>query len=674
MKKASVQFIVSEKLNTHFDELINCEASSRISDTDFTDPNKVMIRPRPGQETLSNIPESPGWRGIKDMTWFVGDSWIKSWYIWRWGKVFRTENIYTWQYLWTFNTEEDAAILATWLNGDYYIAGNLVYKFDDVGSRIVQPYIYSWTYNNQADLFVDFPTPEDWYFVFLKDSESVYYSDGWWIPFSEYYVFEDLWITLTAGYPAFFNTVSLPTSYQVAWTSTLAATTTEKVNVWSLASPASYVGSYLLITSWVYKGKFWYIFDYATNEFTIVTLWNATPIATWTTFSIFATKWKYLQITNWVDNDLYYSWDGAYWASLFDGYIKTHIGKFASFKDWWPGRITTYGNFCFTSISDTVFISEVAQPLWFNINDTIELQKSSAIDAFFQWKTRMVAYGQNFTTFINPFASSAAERTYDFKNYGIVPGGCAEVLDDFWILTYSWQIIPLSETINGTIIEKKNIGQIIYKYLKTMKQNVTSCFDWRRFYIYGEDKNESGYTCVYDTLYSFWWVYTWIRPAKFLVDNGVVYYAEYGSWNLCKLLKWKVTDDEIRMEQSLSSKDIDGWQVFIMKWIENFALYLENRDQEFTLNMANRTHGDSFNKDYPFNVVQKTANTTTVLWYNGVDSVDTVPQFKNYPMSNDLANIWKWKITNTGNNGFYLNQMQLNMTFPDSMDITNVDL
>ena len=60
MKKASVQFIVSEKLNTHFDELINCEASSRISDTDFTDPNKVMIRPRPGQETLSNIPESPG--------------------------------------------------------------------------------------------------------------------------------------------------------------------------------------------------------------------------------------------------------------------------------------------------------------------------------------------------------------------------------------------------------------------------------------------------------------------------------------------------------------------------------------------------------------------------------------------------------------------------------------
>lgn len=33
----------------------------------------------------------------------------------------------------------------------------------------------------------------------------------------------------------------------------------------------------------------------------------------------------------------------------------------------------------------------------------------------------MIAYGNNFTTFINANVSAAADRTIDFKNYGIVP-------------------------------------------------------------------------------------------------------------------------------------------------------------------------------------------------------------------------------------------------------------
>ncbi len=72
-------------------------------------------------------------------------------------------------------------------------------------------------------------------------------------------------------------------------------------------------------------------------------------------------------------------------------------------------------------MGDSVYISDVAQPLWFNINESIDLQKSSSVDDFFVWKNKMIAYGNNFTTFINANVSAAADRTIDFKNYGIVP-------------------------------------------------------------------------------------------------------------------------------------------------------------------------------------------------------------------------------------------------------------
>lgn len=67
----------------------------------------------------------------------------------------------------------------------------------------------------------------------------------------------------------------------------------------------------------------------------------------------------------------------------------------------------------------------------------------------------------------------------------------AEVLEDFWFMTPSGNIVPQSETIYGTIIAKADIATPVRRYLLTMKNRVTAGFDGRRYYIYGEDKNES---------------------------------------------------------------------------------------------------------------------------------------------------------------------------------------
>lgn len=286
----------------------------------------------------------------------------------------------------------------------------------------------------------------------------------------------------------------------------------------------------------------------------------------------------------------------------------------------------------------------------------------------------MIAYGSTFTTFINPSVSSGADRTYDFKNYGIVPGSCAEVLDDFWLLTYSGQLIPLSVTINGSIYEKDNIGLPVYRYLKTMRNRVTSCFDGRKYYIYGEERNEEGYMCVYDTFYKVWSVWTGIRPVKMVVDAGYVYFIEYGTGDLKRFTIGKVTDSEVALDQYISSKDIDGGRSMILKTAEQIITYMENRNQDYSVQIQKRTAHDNVVRDYPQKIVEKrNDDLSPVLGYDFVDDPNMVPHFKPVPLGNDQANIWRWKISNTGTNGFYLNQLEMYMGTSETPTTANIE-
>lgn len=670
MKSFVAQFIATDKLNTRCDEVFNIECNQRISDQWFTDWSKIMAGPRSWTEKIWVVGSSGT---VKDTFFFVDDDNNKYLFASRGWEVYKASYRTIGKYLGYYQNTEDAAVVGNSLDYDYYIVHETLYIFQ-WGIPVAQTYTWLWEFDNEADLYEESSTPENDLFVFLRDSNSVYYSSGWfWLPVAEYYSFSAITLGNNADYPAYFNTVTLPTDFQVDDTARdSSAVEMVKVSSSLEATAATYVGSYLLITSGVYKGKYWYIFDYntTTKEFAIVSIWNATPIQNGTTYKIYQKKGKYIQITNWKDNDKYY--DGTSFLTDVEGFVKTHIEKFIWFPNWGPGIIRTFGNQCYTSIGDSVFISDVAQPLWFNINDSIDLQKSVSVDDFFVWKNKMIAFGNNFTTFINPSVSSGAERTFDFKNYGIVPGSCAEVLDDFWFLTYSGQLIPLSETVYWTIYEKQNIGFPVYKYLQTMRRNVTACFDWRRYYIYGEEKNEEGYTCVYDTFYKFWSVYTGIRPRKFIIDSGYVYYLDF-SGQMRRFTTGKVTDSEEPLDQYISSKDIDGNATFIVKKSDYIALYLENRNQEYAIDITTRTNEKNIVLTLPGKKNEvRDDDQHPVLWYDFVNDVNQANHY-DYRVLTDQGNVFRWKIRNTGTNGFYLDQVEMKFSISEPMIINNVE-
>lgn len=670
MKSFVAQFIASEKLNSRCDEVFNVECNSRISDQGMTDGSKVMVGPRTWTEKIGTA--GSGW-AVKDITFFVDDDNNKHIFISRWGEVYKASYKNIGKYLGYYQNADDASVVGNSIDYDYYIVHQTLYIFL-LGVAVEQSYTWLGEYDNEADLFEDSPIPEDDLFVFLRDSNSVYYSADWfWRPIAEYYTLSAITLWNNADYPAYFNTVTLPTDWQVDDTAR-DASAVEMVKVSSSleASAATYVGSYLLLTSGVYKGKYGYIFDYntTTKEFAIVSIWNATLIQNGTTYKIYQKKGKYLQITNGKDNDKYYDWS-AFLTDV-EWYVKTHIEKFIGFPTGGPGIIKTFGNQCYTSIGDSVFISDVTQPLWYNINDSIDLQKSVSVDDFFVWKNKMIAYGNNFTTFINPSVASGSERTFDFKNYGIIPGSCAEVLDDFWFLTYSGQLIPLSETVYWTIYEKQNIGFVVYRYLLTMKRNVTSCFDGRRYYIYWEEANSEWYTCVYDTFYKFWSVYTGIRPRKFIVDSGHVYYIDF-SGEVRRFTTGKVTDSEVALDQYISSKDIDGNATFIIKKSDYIALYLENRNQEYAIDITTRTNENNIVLTLPWKKNEvRSDDQHEVLGYDFVEDVNQANHY-DYRVLSDSWNVFRWKIRNTGTNGFYLDQVEMKFSISEPAIINNLE-
>lgn len=218
----------------------------------------------------------------------------------------------------------------------------------------------------------------------------------------------------------------------------------------------------------------------------------------------------------------------------------------------------SYGNQVYTAIKDTVYISDVAQPLWYNINDTLPLQNGGTIENMFVWKNRYIVGGRNFNTIIQASVSAGADRTTELdQNFGVVSGSMTQVLKDFWLLTTGGEIITYSENAFGSLVDNNDIGIPVRRYLQQMQFRCCAGFDGRRFFIYGENQNRVGYTCVYDTFGKFWSVYTGFRPASFILEDGKMYFVEQGTGDLYQFVEGKVNDGHAIMDQYVSGKDTD---------------------------------------------------------------------------------------------------------------------
>jgi hypothetical protein len=666
-----INYIIQEKLNQKFDEIFNCEVDNRTSDLGFTDIQKLMIRPRPGTERISKMLSGTSGQ-VGQLFAFTDDDNVRSWYVAKGWEIYRFAFKEPWQFLGKFVNPSEVALLTVGPDNSYYIYTNALWIFSG-GIASKSSKLWTKEFDNEADLTIEYPNPEDNLFTLLRDTNTVYYSaGGFWFPLEESYtlVAQGLWNN--TDYPAIFNTVTLPKTIQITDTSGADGSTFNTVHVSAglEATAASYVGSYLLLTSGVNKGRYSYIFNYDTSkkEFVCPTLGNALPIIAGTTYTIFATKGRYIQITNKKDGDKYHN--GTSLVADYSGYVKSHLEKFIKFpKSGGPGQIKTYWNQCYTTIGDSVLISDVAQPLFYNINDSIDLQKNWHVTSIYVWKKRVVCAGLSFSTFVNASVASGGERTIDFNsNYSIVPGSMAEVLEDFWFMTPSGNIVPQSETIYGTIIAKADIATPVRRYLLTMKNRVCSWFDGRRYYIYWETLNEAWYTCVYDTLYKFWSVYTGIRPASFFAEAGNMYYIETSTWDVCVFRNGKVTDRATPLDQMITTKDIDLGTPFIPKSFNGAMCHFENKNQTVESKISRRSDNTAVYETENYTITQKipTTNQSWTLWFNNVELKELVPQFKEFkPSSGAASKIWKWQLRSTGTNGFYLDQVAMDFNVKD---------
>lgn len=212
---------------------------------------------------------------------------------------------------------ERASLLSSGPENSYFIVAQTLSQFQS-GSIIKLEYEWTDEFDNEADLYDTYAVPEDDLFCYVRDTNSVYYSAGGiWNWLNENYTLSAISLGFSNDYPVYANVVSLPKTLQ-ATDVALNASGIEKVKPsLLLGSPANYVGSFLMITSGIYKGKFGYILNYDTStaEFLITSLGNATPVVSGTTYTIFAKKGTYIQFTNGYDNDKYY--DGsAFFATI----------------------------------------------------------------------------------------------------------------------------------------------------------------------------------------------------------------------------------------------------------------------------------------------------------------------------------------------------------------------
>lgn len=177
-----------------------------------------------------------------------------------------------------------------------------------------------------------------------------------------------------------------------------------------------------------------------------------------------------------------------------------------------------------------------------------------------------------------------------------------------------------------------------------------------------------GYTCVYDTFGKFWAVYAGFTPARFVLEAGTMYYVEQGTGTLFSLVEGKVNDGHAIMNQYASGKETDLGDIYREKMLNLIRGYFENENQSFDYSVIARVDDACYVTDDSKTITRRElTGDESVIGYNYVETAEIVPHLVTFKSDNDKANSYKWEIRNTGNNGFYLNQLQtvFKVTDPD---------
>jgi len=480
-----------------------------------------------------------------------------------------------------------------------------------------------------------------------------------------------------------FNTVKLPVMLNgttpTTYTTWSVSTGAERVKI-AAADPAfgsvwTNVWKYLIVLSdTAYKWAFWYIIENDWTEYVLNWAWIITTIQSGATYKIYDTLWEYLQVMDWVSNDRYFQWITEHTPYAWLVKDSLRLVK-ALTSSQYPVKQVWFNLSYFSFVKTTLFYSAWAinNPFLHYINGALTFPFSWDIVDIFTFKNRLIIWGTNFLVALN------RDLTYDILSHSfwIKIWSMIDVWDDLYFLATSWQVKSLSEVVswNTTVLVINDIGKPVSNYTKNFLSNIAAWFDGRKMYMYGQvDGSTIGTMIVFDVLYKFWSVYTWLRPASILNEDGTTYLTSNNSDKVYKFDPTVTTDMWTNIEQAVVTKEIDLWDVFSIKRFVNTYFWFDNYAQELYFNVYAAVPNKNsliYNKEIWIVETDVAADWApplwewelweNILWWNWFTSAISYPYILKEVFPVDKANIWKCELVWKDGSPFYLNEMDITL-------------
>jgi len=518
----------------------------------------------------------------------------------------------------------------------------------------------------------------------------VYWNKAW--------VWTDIWVDFWWN-DFYYNTVKLPMNLNLSipteYTNAAAATNSERVKkaAWD-AWWASNIGKYIFITdntgdNQSYRWCFSDISDYntTTGEYILWTSWiigkpdPTTPttiigIASWTKYQIYDQLWEYLQVMNWVSYDRYFmsSWTTITENTAFQWFATKSLRViYAITSSQFISKQIPFNNAMWTFNKGTLYESAWAlwNPFFHNFTGALTSSNNWYIIDIFQFWNRLIIWGNNFAKYID---TSKALNTIS-TSWGIKKNGFINFDTDAYVFSSNKGLYSLVETIKGTLVPN-NIWKQMQNYMNQFNTEICMWFDGQRFFLYWQvDGSTEWKIVVLDVLYKFWSVWTWLRPSSIVSENWVTYLTQ-NNWEKVVYIDSTVeTDTSIAIEQKITTREVDLWDVFSAKILPSLLFWFDNYTQDINVKVfasLNRKQATISNKtfnileNYQLNpappIWESEIGSWILLWEPFIQNI-SYPLMEKIDISTDQANIWKVEIKWVDWSPFYLCQFDVQIWF-----------
>jgi len=488
-----------------------------------------------------------------------------------------------------------------------------------------------------------------------------------------------------------FNTVKLPmmTDGTLPTEHTTNATSpwAEQIDIAPTDSDPSPIWKYLIITddpNWnqSFRWTFASILSTDWSTYTLNWAWVSSAVQSWAKYQIYDTLWEYLQVMNWIEYEkfIFAKSDTTFVVNPKYTWMATNnlrnIKAFSSTE--FLSQELAYDASYWVFNKWTLYYSSwiIWNPFFFTFNAALTIPWNNwwDIEKLFVFKERLIIWGNNFMAYIN-WITNLVEVKLISNSFWIQWDSLVDVWVDWYFVSSNKKIYSLSETITWTL-KATNVWKTVWNYVKDFNEKLSSWYDWRKLYFYGQiDTDTTWKIVVLDLEYNFWATFTGLRPSTILLEQWTLYLSDNNSDTIRIFDDSTFQDTGTDIEQKLSWKDIDLWDPFSVKTISDLYLWLDNFTQSLTVDMymsiatwnARKVQKTITIEEVDVNWVApemwETEWWTWLLWGLWAEPLATYPFLKHIQYDADQANIWKIIITWLDWSAFYLNHLDIEIWY-----------